>query len=231
VKGSVWTIDDEEYQKRRVPRGVGSNAPQTPNRSIDQSPTLTPQTISIIDQNLSSMFAAAAAAASSGQRTATGRFPTNLFQAKRPSGLESPPASLENRSTPGSLDLSRSKDDYLDDMDSDMMPPTMVKMEAMVYPKVDSEDDENEGQMRLEKRIFGQSEDDEDTVEDLSAPKKPKLEEQNQIETPTGENNNSSDELKLVKNESNNAEQAHNLISVREEFKEQKQQAEEEQHS
>ena len=50
VKGSVWTIDDEEYQKRRVPRGVGSNTPQTPNRSIDQSPTLTPQTISIIDQ-------------------------------------------------------------------------------------------------------------------------------------------------------------------------------------
>ena len=174
------------------------------------------------------MFAAAAAAASGGQRTATGRFPTNLFQAKRPSGLESPPASLENRSTPGSLDLSRSKDDYLDDMDSDMMPPTMVKMEAMVYPKVDSED-ENEGQMRLEKRIFGDAEDEEDTVEDLSAPKKQKLDTidgQNQIETPTGENNNSSDDLKLVKNDN---EQAHNLISVREEFKESK--VDEEQHS
>ena len=165
--------------------------------------------------------------ASGGQRTATGRFPTNLFQgAKRPSGLESPPASLENRSTPGSLDLSRSKDDYLDDMDSDMMPPTMVKMEAMVYPKVDSED-ENEGQMRLEKRIFGDAEDEEDTVEDLSAPKKQKLdniEGQNQIETPTGENNNSSDDpMKLVKNEN---EQEHNLISVREEFKAQNQQEE-----
>merc|ERR1711971_776214 len=160
-KGAVWTVDDEEYYKRRPPRGVGSNASPSANQSIGQSPTLTPQTPSIIDQNLTSMFAAAAAAASGGQRTATGRFPTNLFQAKRPSGLESPPASLENRSTPGSLDLSRSKDDYLDDMDSDMMPPTMVKMEgriqmeAMVYPKVDSEDDENEGQMRLEKRIFG----------------------------------------------------------------------------
>lgn len=190
-------------------------------------------------QNLSSMFAAAAAAASSGQRTASGRFPTNLFQAsKRPSGLESPPASLENRSTPGSLDLSRSKDDYLDDMDSDMMPPTMVKMEAMVYPKVDSEDDDNEGQMRLEKRIFGNDGSDEDTVEDLSAPKKPKLEnridesqKRNQIETPNnGENNNSNTiihgnsdhEMKLVKNEDNIMEQAQNLISVRDEFKEHK---------
>merc|ERR1711971_898570 len=211
VKGAVWTVDDEEYYKRRPPRGVGSNASPSSNQSIGQSPTLTPQTPSIIDQNLSSMFAAAAAAASSGQRTASGRFPTNLFQAsKRPSGLESPPASLENRSTPGSLDLSRSKDDYLDDMDSEMMPPTMVKMEAMVYPKVDSEDDENEGQMRLEKRIFGDPEDEEDTVEDLSAPKKQKLDTMDQIETPTGENNNSSDELKLVKNDN---EQAHNLIS------------------
>ena len=53
-------------------------------------------------------------------------------------------------------------------------------------------------------------------------PKKQKLdtiEGQNQIETPTGENNNSSDDLKLVKNDN---EQAHNLISVREEFKESK---------
>ena len=96
----------------------------------------------------------------------------------------------------------------------------------MVYPKVDS-DDENEGQMRLEKRIFGDAEDEEDTVEDLSAPKKQKLdtiEGQNQIETPTGENNNSSDDpMKLVKNEN---EQEHNLISVREEFKAQNQQEE-----
>ena len=55
VKGSVWTIDDEEYQKRRVPRGNGSNTlviPNNPNRSIGsiESPTLTPQNMSIIDQ-------------------------------------------------------------------------------------------------------------------------------------------------------------------------------------
>ena len=56
VKGSVWTIDDEEYQKRRVPRGNGSNTlviPNNPNRSvgsIEQSTTLKPQTMSIIDQ-------------------------------------------------------------------------------------------------------------------------------------------------------------------------------------
>ena len=185
------------------------------------------------------MFAAAAAAASSGQRTPSGRFPANLFQAaKRPSGLESPPHSLENRSTPGSLDLSRSKDDYLDDMESDMMPPTMVKMEAMVYPKIDSEDDENEGQMRLEKRIFGDPGSEEDPqVEDLSAHanKKPKLElsvksdsqQQNEIKSNAdkpGENNNSNSDhdMKLVKNENNIMEQAQNLISVREEFKEQK---------
>ena len=91
----------------------------------------------------------------------------------------------------------------------------------MVYPKLDSED-ENEGQMRLEKQIFGDAEDEEDTVEDLSVPKKQKLDTidgQNQIETPTGENNNSSDDLKLVKNDN---KQANNLVSVREEFTESK---------
>ena len=60
VKGSVWTIDDEEYQKRRVPRGTGSNTlviPNNPNRSIgsieDQSPSLIGKlnsSMSIIDQ-------------------------------------------------------------------------------------------------------------------------------------------------------------------------------------
>ena len=51
VKGAVWTVDDEEYYKRRPPRGVGSNAsPSAANQSIGQSPTLTPQTPSIIDQ-------------------------------------------------------------------------------------------------------------------------------------------------------------------------------------
>merc|ERR1712073_94518 len=101
-------MGDEEYYKRRPPRGVGSNAsPSSANQSIGQSPTLTPQTPSIIDQNLTSMFAAAAAAASGGHRGVGGgsRFPA-LFNTKphgghRPSRLESPPGSLDNRSTPG----------------------------------------------------------------------------------------------------------------------------------
>ena len=50
VKGAVWTVDDEEYYKRRPPRGVGSNDSPSSNQSIGQSPTLTPQTPSIIDQ-------------------------------------------------------------------------------------------------------------------------------------------------------------------------------------
>ena len=53
-------------------------------------------------------------------------------------------------------------------------------------------------------------------------PKRQKLDtikEQNQIETPTGENDNSSDDLKLVKNDN---KQANNLVSVREEFTESK---------
>lgn len=155
------------------------------------------------------MFAAAAAAASGGSRGGTNRFASNLFtNNKRPSGLESPPASLENRSTPGSLDLSRSKEDYLEDMDSSDMPPTMVKMEAMVYPKVDSEEEE-ECQTRLEKRIFQSEDDDEDNVQDLSS-KKPKLDAEEEIKP--GENNNSSDE-KLVKSSDN--------LRVRDEFKEQ----------
>ena len=150
-------------------------------------------------QNLSSMFAAAAAAASGGQRSA-GRPsfpPPSLFgNNKRPSGLESPPASLDNRSTPGSLDLSRSKEDYLEDMDSNEMPPTMVKMEAMVYPKMDSEEDEEGVQTRLEKRVFQDEDlddDDHEGVQDLSA-KKPKLDNENEInpenETKPGDNNN-----------------------------------------
>ena len=46
VKGAVWTVDDEEYYKRRPPRGVGAS----PSPNTNQSPTLTPQTPSIIDQ-------------------------------------------------------------------------------------------------------------------------------------------------------------------------------------
>ena len=76
VKGAVWTVDDDEYFRRRPPRGVGSenersgSVTPTPlgSHSGLQSPppTLTPQTPSIIDQNLSSMFAAAVAASSGG---------------------------------------------------------------------------------------------------------------------------------------------------------------------
>ena len=150
------------------------------------------------------MFAAAAAAASGGQRTGGTRFPPNLFHGNNKSGLDSPPASLENRSTPGSLDLSRSKDDYLEDNDLDL-PPTMVKMEAMVYPKIDSEG-EDEGPTRLEKRVFPDEDSENETVEDLSA-KKPKYE-----NNETGENNNSSDE-KLMSHDAQN-------LKVRDEFKE-----------
>jgi hypothetical protein len=49
VKGAVWTVDDEEYYKRRPPRGVGSASSPGSNSNL-QSPTLTPQTPSIIDQ-------------------------------------------------------------------------------------------------------------------------------------------------------------------------------------
>ena len=85
VKGAVWTVDDDEYFRRRPPRGVGSETERssgsvtpTPLGSTSglQSPppTLTPQTPSIIDQNLSSMFAAAVAATSaSGASTGGGK--------------------------------------------------------------------------------------------------------------------------------------------------------------
>ena len=46
VKNSVWTVDDEEYYKRRTPRGVGPS----PTPGSNQSPTLTPHAPSIIDQ-------------------------------------------------------------------------------------------------------------------------------------------------------------------------------------
>ncbi len=165
------------------------------------------------------MFAAAAAAAaSSGQRSNSSRFAghANIFS-KRPSGLESPPQSLENRSTPGSLDLSRTKDDYLEDCDSSDLPPTMVKMEAMVYPKMDSED-EDEGQTRLEKRIFDDDEDQD--AEDLSS-KRPKLDQ-------TGENNNEKN-AELVNSCSDELqEQDGNSLKVKDEFKEKQQQEEQE---
>ena len=78
VKGAVWTVDDDEYFKRRPPRGVGSDTERSGSGSVTPTPlgscsgmqspppTLTPQTPSIIDQNLSSMFAAAVAASSGG---------------------------------------------------------------------------------------------------------------------------------------------------------------------
>ena len=83
VKGAVWTVDDDEYFRRRPPRGVGSETERssgsvtpTPLGSTSglQSPppTLTPQTPSIIDQNLSSMFAAAVAASSGAGASTSG---------------------------------------------------------------------------------------------------------------------------------------------------------------
>ena len=176
-------------------------------------------------QNLTSMFhaAAAAAAASGGGHRGGTRFPANLFNTKRPSGLESPPASLDNRSTPGSLDLSHrdridriDRDDYMESMESmDDAPPTMVKMEAMVYPKIDSEDEEEH--TRLEKRVFPLSEDNSEDAQDLSAAKKMKLE---SVEAHEAEpqNNNSSDEntTKLVTNNPNNETES---IRVREDLK------------
>ena len=65
VTGAGWAVDDEEYNKRRAPRGVGSTiqsisqsptlTPQTQSSwvnslCISESPTMTPQTPSIIDQ-------------------------------------------------------------------------------------------------------------------------------------------------------------------------------------
>ena len=80
----------------------------------------------------------------------------------------------------------------------------------------------------LDNGFFGDAKDEKDTVEDLSVPKIQKIntiDGQNQIETPTGENNNSSDALKLVKNDN----KQENNLSVREECTESK--VEEEQHS
>ena len=65
VTGAGWAVDDEEYNKRRAPRGVGSTiqsisqsptlTPQSQSSwvnslNISESPTMTPQTPSIIDQ-------------------------------------------------------------------------------------------------------------------------------------------------------------------------------------
>ena len=50
VKNAVWICDDEEYYKRRAPRGVGSHASPSSNQSIGQLSTLTPHTPSFIDQ-------------------------------------------------------------------------------------------------------------------------------------------------------------------------------------
>jgi len=42
VKGAVWTVDDNEYYRRRPARGSSASA--------SASPTMTPQTPSLIDQ-------------------------------------------------------------------------------------------------------------------------------------------------------------------------------------
>ena len=96
-------------------------------------------------------------------------------------------------------------------MDSNEMPPTMVKMEAMVYPKMDSEEDEEGVQTRFEKRVFEDEEfqDSEDNAaQDLSA-KKPKLDNSTGENNP-GENNNENMNEKL------------DDLRVKDEFKERK---------
>ena len=184
------------------------------------------------------MFAAAAAAASGGHRGVGGgsRFPA-LFNTKphgghRPSGLESPPGSLDNRSTPGSLDLSRSiKDDYMED-GRGCSPPTMVKMEAMVYPKIDSEDEEEH--RRLEKRVFPTSEDSNEDhpgqddhlsmAQDLTAAKKVKLD-NDTIADELAQNNNSGDaETKLVTTNPNTNDESLRVM-VRDDLQKQEQES------
>ena len=50
VKGSVWTVDDEEYYKKRPPRGVDSTVSPSSDQTIGQTTTFTPKTQSIINQ-------------------------------------------------------------------------------------------------------------------------------------------------------------------------------------
>ena len=50
VKGSVWTVDDEEYYKKRPPRGVDSPVSTSSDPTIGQPTTFTPKTQSIINQ-------------------------------------------------------------------------------------------------------------------------------------------------------------------------------------
>ena len=50
VKGSVWTVDDEEYYKKRPPRGVDSPVSTGSDPTIGQQTTFTPKTQSIINQ-------------------------------------------------------------------------------------------------------------------------------------------------------------------------------------
>lgn len=107
VKGAVWTVDDDEYHKRRPPRGVQSS-------SAASSPTLTPSGPSLLDRSLSSMLAAAAnasqdrfpffnqAALLAEQRRQHGAaFPdlkaAFLSDANRNSEIVSPPPSIDNR--------------------------------------------------------------------------------------------------------------------------------------
>ncbi|TRY70197.1 hypothetical protein TCAL_01203, partial [Tigriopus californicus] len=134
VKGAVWTVDDDEYHKRRPPRGVQSS-------SAASSPTLTPSGPSLLDRSLSSMLAAAAnasqdrfpffnqAALLAEQRRQHGAaFPdlkaAFLADANRNNEIVSPPPSIDNRSTPGSLDLSRVKADDASNSPPPPLPPS-----------------------------------------------------------------------------------------------------------
>ncbi len=230
----------------------------SPSPSNTQSPTLTPQTPSIIDQvrsssidnravidnsltfqNLSSMFAAAAAAAS-GQPG--NRVPGFFGQLpKRPSGLDSPPASLDNRSTPGSLDLSRSKDadnvndndaDFVEDLDSNSndMPPTMVSIKPKIKHLGTSElnEEEEEETRRDAKRGF--SDDAEDLTMESKRPRRDSenaspVSENNQqdLEEPSAKNIEEEDKP-LAENESkengNDIDSNHKKLTVRAEFRE-----------
>ena len=113
VKVAVCTVDDEEYHRRRPPRGVQSSTSGGPGTGASNSPTLTPQAPSLLDQSLSSMLAAAAsaqggaaAAAALHERLPFLNHAALMEQARRSSGaafpdlksgMESPPASLDNR--------------------------------------------------------------------------------------------------------------------------------------
>lgn len=109
MKGAVWTVDDEEYHRRRPPRGIQSSGGAGSGNSgpgAASSPTLTPSAPSMLDQSLSSMLAAAqerlpffnhAALMEQARRSGSAAFPQQ-HDLKAAGGMDSPPQSLDNRS-------------------------------------------------------------------------------------------------------------------------------------